>query len=116
MAFLRKLFGGDGVQVNNLDVETYKADYFKQKNHTLIDVRSPSEFKSGHIPGAINIPLNQLAGGLSKIKSDKPVVVVCASGNRSRAGARIVAKAGYDDVHNLSGGTMRWQMRGFPVK
>jgi rhodanese-related sulfurtransferase len=71
----------------------------------IIDVRSPGEFQSGHIKGALNIPLPALGSQLSKIKKDKPVITCCASGMRS-ASARTILKAnGYADVHNGGGWT-----------
>jgi phage shock protein E len=69
----------------------------------IIDVRTAGEFRSGHIRGSINIPLQHLNGSLSKIKKDKPVIVCCASGKRS-ASARIMLKAnGYGEVYNGGG-------------
>jgi len=52
----------------------------------LVDVREPSEYGSGHIPGAINIPLRKLARNLNKIPSDRPVVLYCTTGYRSSMG------------------------------
>jgi len=52
----------------------------------LVDVRSPSEYRSGHIPGATNIPLQQMARNLNKIPTDRPVVLYCSTGYRSAMG------------------------------
>ena len=115
MAFLTKLFGGgDEASYGNIDVQQYQDDYYEQQNHTLVDVRSAGEYKGGHIPGAINIPLDQLGDEqkLKKIPQDKTIVVVCASGNRSRTGAQKLVSAGYSDVLNLKGGTSRWRIAG----
>jgi rhodanese-related sulfurtransferase len=69
----------------------------------IIDVRTPSEFKIGHIQGSLNIPLQNLSQNLSKIKKDRPIITCCASGMRS-ASAKIILKAsGYGEVYNGGG-------------
>jgi rhodanese-related sulfurtransferase len=71
----------------------------------IVDVRTKEEFASGHIKGAVNIPLNQLSKQLSKIKSkEKPVITCCASGMRS-ASAKSVLKANGFNAYNGGG----WQ-------
>lgn len=51
---------------------------------TIIDVRTPQEFTDGHVPGIINIPLNEVAQRLDEIKAlPQPITLICASGNRS---------------------------------
>lgn len=84
---------------------------------TIVDVRSAAEFAGGHLPGAKNIPLAELAsrvGELDKMKS-KSIVVVCQSGARSARAAGVLAKAGFDDVVNLDGGLAAWQTQGLPL-
>jgi phage shock protein E len=70
---------------------------------TVVDVRSPAEFGAGAYPGAVNIPLQVLAGRLPEIPRDRPVVLYCASGMRSGAAARLLREAGYPDVVNAGG-------------
>ena len=70
---------------------------------TIVDVRTPEEFRGGAYPGALNIPLQSLQGRLSEIPKDKPVVLYCASGGRSAAGASLVKQAGYETVINGGG-------------
>ncbi len=67
---------------------------------TLVDVRSPGEFASGHINGAINIPVDQIRSRMSEIPSGKPVVLYCRSGARSSSAAQTLRSAGRTDVHN----------------
>lgn len=83
---LKKLLGfGPKVDVKNL----------LKEGAQLIDVRTPAEFKAGHVKGATNIPLDKLQGQISKIKANnKPVVTCCASGMRSGQGAGILRRAG----------------------
>jgi rhodanese-related sulfurtransferase len=109
MNFFRNLFTP---KFPSIDVNAYKDDYFKKKNHVLVDVRTAQEFKSGHIPGAKNVPLNQLSKQLKKVPKNRTVVVVCQSGNRSRSACNLLINAGYEDVINLNGGTTRWRMAG----
>lgn len=100
----------------NVSVDDYNAQYFNGKQaHTLVDVRTTEEFRGGHIPGAINIPLNTLAARLQEIPADRPVVVVCATGSRSRSGASAFVRGGYGKVYNLQGGTMRWITQRLPI-
>jgi len=67
----------------------------------VVDVRSISEYRSGHLKGSVNIPLDQLSANLNKLKNkEQPVITCCASGMRSGS-AKIVLKAkGYTNVHN----------------
>ena len=70
----------------------------------LIDTRTPEEFAFGTIPGAINIPVDELRNHLNEIPTDKPVVVFCAVGLRGYLALRILAGHGYNNVRNLIGG------------
>lgn len=74
------------------------------KNGTLIiDVRSKGEFQGGHIKGALNIPVNELSGNLSKLKDkdkNKAIITCCASGMRSATAKNILQNAGYKEVYN----------------
>ena len=74
----------------------------------LIDVREPSEFGAGTLPGAVNIPLAELGTRLSDIDPDRRVVLLCRSGGRSTTAARFLTQAGYDDVVNLAGGMLAY--------
>lgn len=68
----------------------------------LVDVRSPGEFASGHLPGALNLPLGELARRTAELgPKDQPVVVVCASGARSKAAAGILRQEGFQQVLDL---------------
>lgn len=69
----------------------------------IIDVRTKGEFQSGHIKGAINIPLQSLESNLNKIKKDKPVITCCASGMRSASAKGILKSNGFQEVHNGGG-------------
>lgn len=69
----------------------------------IIDVRTKAEFQSGHIRGSINIPLNALESGLSRINKQKPVITCCASGMRSASAKGFLKSRGYNEVYNGGG-------------
>ena len=97
----------------NLTFVQYRDQYANNpSSHVLLDVRTMSEYASGHVPGAINIPLDQLPYRIAEVDRSKPVIVICASGNRSQTGARVLKQAGFDQVYNFQGGTMVWMMNG----
>ncbi len=71
----------------------------------LVDVRTPAEFSTGSVKGAVNIPLDKVSGQLSKFKSKKNIVVFCRSGSRSGQAKSILENNGFHNV--INGGT--WQ-------
>lgn len=73
----------------------------------VVDVREPAEYHEGHIPGAVNIPMGQLTSRLAELDRQRPVYVVCASGNRSSAMTEVLTAAGFDAI-NVAGGTSAW--------
>jgi rhodanese-related sulfurtransferase len=82
----------------------------------VLDVREPSEYDQGHIPGVTLIPMGQVADRLSEIPKDKTVIVTCRSGNRSGQITDYLRQQGYTDVHNMQGGIQAWQKAGLPVE
>ena len=81
----------------------------------VVDVREPVEFRDGHLPGAVNIPMGQLTRRLDELDRARPVYVVCASGNRSGAMVDVLTAAGYDAT-NVAGGTSAWVRAGRPIE
>jgi len=75
---------------------------------TLLDVRQPGEYDAEHLPGAKLIPLPELGARLAELDADKPTVVYCAIGGRSRVAAQVLAAKGFKEVLNLSGGIKAW--------
>ena len=69
----------------------------------VLDVRSPGEFSSGHLEGAVNIPLDQVRNMIREIEDDRtrPLLVYCLSGTRSSIACRILRNLGYSNTHNL---------------
>lgn len=78
----------------------------------LIDVREDDEWEAGHAPGAVHVPLSTLRA--TDVPTDRPVVAVCRSGNRSGVAAAQLAQAGLDVV-NMAGGMTAWAATGLPV-
>ena len=88
----------------------------QQKNEVmLIDTRTPEEFSFGSIPGAINIPLDDLRDRMSEVPTSKPVVLFCAVGLRGYLAQRILMGNGYRNVRNLSGGYKLYSVAVAPV-
>lgn len=81
----------------------------------VIDVRSPSEWKEGHIPGAHHIFLPDLSKELKRIDRKKPKVIYCDSGYRASLAASILQKEGFTDVHNVPGSWQAWKNARLPI-
>ena len=85
----------------------------------ILDVRQPGEFISppGHLPGAVNVPLTELADRTSDLASrNQPIVVVCKTDRRSAHAAADLLTAGLKDVAVLRGGTDGWHQRGLGLE
>ncbi|MTJ10135.1 MULTISPECIES: rhodanese-like domain-containing protein [unclassified Anabaena] len=81
----------------------------KQDNIFLVDVREPSEYASGHIGDAINIPLRTLVQNLDQIPKEQPVVVYCSSGYRSAMAVMSLHLLGYDNVRGFPPSMNGWK-------
>jgi phage shock protein E len=69
----------------------------------IIDVRSPSEYQTGHVKGSINIPLQSLTNQTAKLNKNIPVITCCASGMRSASAKNILQSQGFSEVYNGGG-------------
>ena len=87
--------------VNDLAAEV------EAKTLNLIDVREADEFASGHLPGAINLPLSDFLERYGELDKDKSYHIICRSGARSAQACAFLAGEGYD-VINVAGGTSAW--------
>ena len=85
---------------------------------TLIDVRTTEEYAGGHVPGAVNIPLDQLESRLSELESSKEqeIYLICASGKRSAAATALLSSSGFSQPVNVNGGTNGWRSAGYAVE
>jgi rhodanese-related sulfurtransferase len=114
---LWSLFGNRFRGVKEVDTNG-ALQLINHKDAFVLDVREPSEYENGHLLNARLIPLGKLkerVGELEKHK-DKPLVVVCRSGNRSGTACAILSKQGFTQAYNLMGGMMAWQKASLPVK
>jgi len=103
--------GGKGISVSEATL------LINREDAVVLDVRETHEWSSGHIPNARHIAIGQLAKHLSELEKhkDKPVIVCCASGNRSSSACGTLKRAGFERVFNLSGGIGAWTGAGLPV-
>jgi thioredoxin 1 len=95
-----------------VDLDTFASAH--AAGATVLDVRNPDEYASGHVPGAVLIPLPDLAARRDEIPDADPLYVICASGGRSLTAARALAAAGWS-VRSVAGGTKGWIERGGAV-
>ena len=87
-------------------------DLIADRQALLIDVREPSEYQSGHIPSAINIPLRTISRNLSKIPSDRPIILYCSTGYRSSMGVMTLHLLNYDNVQGFPPSLVGWEKAG----
>ena len=83
----------------------------------VLDLRTSADYKNGHIKGAKNTPLSELASKVDSYASykDKPIVLYCNSGNTATAAIEILKKAGFAQINNLEGGIAAWKEANLPL-
>lgn len=113
---LRNLFGrtDEGARLK-ATVDTSKAIAMVRDGAALLDVREPHEWRAGHAPQAIHVPLGQLDKAQRRLPKDGPVLVMCASGMRSRTAAKRLRALGLEAA-SVSGGLTAWQQAGGAVR
>ncbi len=84
-------------------------DQNKPEEYTLLDVRQPEEYKEGHLPGSVLIPVGELHQRLDELDRSKPAIVYCRSGVRAANGTGVLLNAGFEEVRNLDGGILAWE-------
>lgn len=86
-------------------------------NGLVVDLRSSEDFREGHIPGSMNLPMDKLIDHIEKIKThqDKPVVLVCNAGTNATAAGRQLQEQGFSQVYRLAGGMQSWRGDNLPV-
>jgi rhodanese-related sulfurtransferase len=108
----------DDTSLQNLpvNISTAMVESLRQRDDVvLIDVREDWEYAAGHIPGTVLIPLGQLSSRLAEIPTDKTVIAVCRSDNRSGQATRFLKERGFT-VHNMTGGMIAWEQAGYAVE
>ena len=103
--------------MREIDVQQLKADRDQGSVPVLFDVRTPAEYAEGHVPGAINIPLDQVPSRLDAFEPHKgdEIYLICRSGGRSGQAGRFLEGQGYKTV-NVMGGTAGWANTGLPIE
>jgi rhodanese-related sulfurtransferase len=84
----------------------------RSANALVLDVREPTEFVDGHVPGAINLPQAEIASRLQEVPRDRSVFVICQGGFRSLRAAQFLSQCGICDVASVKGGTVAWRKAG----
>jgi rhodanese-related sulfurtransferase len=113
MDFLSKIFQSSSIP--QLDPAQIQDRLAQSPRPYLLDVRTPAEFREGHIQGAELIPLDELNARMSRLPKSREIICVCASGSRSSVAASHLSEKGYQ-VSNLRGGMARWARAGLPMK
>ena len=114
----KTLFGTrEESRIKNISAVALQEQMATDHSLLLVDVRSSQEYaKDGHIEGAKLLPLQVLAQRSAELPTDRPIVCVCRSGNRSKVACEQLAGMGFEDVTNLSGGMIGWRRSGYPVE
>ncbi len=84
----------------------------------VVDISEPNDFKRGHVPNAINLPLGRLQEEIKKLSKykGKPIVVTCRAGNKSGQAAAILARNEFDKIYTLQGGIAAWEKENMPLE
>lgn len=96
-------------------VDALRAELAARADIQVLDVRRPGEFQAGHIPGAVNLPLDRLERERTRLDPARPTAVVCAGGYRSSAAAGLLARQRFGELYNVVGGTSAWIAAGYPT-
>jgi len=82
----------------------------------VLDVRTVEEYVAGHVPGAVNIPHDQVAARLAEVPKDRDVVLYCRSGRRAGMAGEVLAENGYTRLQHLQGDIVAWQEQQRPLE
>jgi sulfur-carrier protein adenylyltransferase/sulfurtransferase len=117
MASYRDLLRQVKAEVEEIDAATAR-ERLDDARVAVVDVREAGEWSEGHIPGAVHVPRGNLESRIEGYVPDRtqPVVLYCASGNRSAFAARTLSELGYENVVSLAGGFTDWKRNGFPFE
>jgi rhodanese-related sulfurtransferase len=107
---------GTQAQTDRLDAPAFQ-ERLKAKDVQLVDVRTPEEFATGHLEGAVNIDYvnGDFMAGTAVLDKTKPVLLYCAAGGRSESALGELKAAGFTQVQDLLGGINGWKKKGLPV-
>lgn len=107
--------GSGDSDYGNVDVAEARDLIGEKGDLVILDVRTVSEYESGHLEGAINIPVEALSGRLSELNPNDELLVYCRTGNRSTTAVGILKENGYDRIYHMDAGIVAWENAGFPT-
>ncbi|WP_025764347.1 rhodanese-like domain-containing protein [Dyadobacter tibetensis] len=102
---------------NQLTAEKFQTELANTPDAQLVDVRTPDEFKDGHLKQAMNIDFksDDFEEHIKALDKDKPVFVYCLAGSRSAGAAKVLAENGFKNVYDMDGGYLKWTAANYPV-
>ena len=109
--FLTRLLGKNGAPA----VDAAEARRRQEGGALLVDVREPDEWRAGHATGARHVPLGRLGAELRALPTDREILFICRSGNRSGSATAMARRAGLNAT-NVAGGTIAWTRAALPVE
>jgi sulfur-carrier protein adenylyltransferase/sulfurtransferase len=117
MATYRELLQQVKGEIDEIDASNAR-DMIASEEPVIVDVRERDEWDEGHLPGAVHVPRGHLESRIERAAPDKahPVLLYCASGNRSAFAAKTLDELGYEHVASLSGGFTDWKRNGLPFE
>ena len=95
---------------NRKEIDTLVEEAAGVPGSVVVDVRTPEEYKAGHIPGSVNVPLDRLEGIRTVADPKTPLYVYCRSGARSASATGMLRRSGYENVTDM-GGILSWKGR-----
>ena len=104
--------------IEHVEVDTFETKLNTLENAFLIDVRTPAEYKSGHIYGATNIDFNQFENmkiTFGNLDRNQPMLIYCAAGGRSTKTVVLMKEMGFKQIYELSSGINGWKAAGKAV-
>ena len=104
-------------QARRLDVQTLQERLATDTAPRVLDVRTPAEFETAHVPGSYNVPLDNLREHRAELQAhlDEDVVLVCRTGGRAEQAEKALAEVGLPGLRVLEGGMVAWESNGAPV-
>ena len=114
MSLLSRLLGSSSPSFGHVEPDALQAQLDRKEPVALLDVRTPEEFDEGHIPGAINIPVQVLAARCAELSARRGEswIVCCRSGARAAQACRMLADAGFEQISLLRGHMLGWTGHG----
>lgn len=105
-----------GADVAGIAPQALAQDLRAGERPLLLDVRTPEEFAAGHLPGALNIPLQELPQRAAELPGDGDIVVYCESGRRAKLATQALHDAGFKHLRELQGSMRAWREAELPVE